>query len=949
MAQSSDYSKALFIFLSVHWGLYTMEFRKLRLDGNAYKQGDIITSDEADTMTDDKTTAKSLQRIVTMCEAVTPGNIYNRVGKGSYRNQKVFFEKADDKVQRHVKTITGKRISEAVELAASLSIPIFFKPGPREFIDPNKQLIYNDVATPLHTFYRKTDDGLDYKLTIGNGLQPSSHRTVILSNNPSLFCIDNHLLHFGEGLNGNLLRPFIKSEWVHIPKRMENEYLRKMILKIASKIDISAEGFDVVEQYPDGHGVLSLERTIAGEYHYSLSFEYNGKTFAEKSTREKSVTLHDDGDEVRFVCINRNRQWEKEARRRLDEELHLPHQGSLSALLDWTKANTEALNGMGITVEQLTARKYYIGDVRITHDETRRGDWFQMHIRLNFDNGMSVPLTAMRKELTNGEKQFLLPNGEWFVIPDEWLARYSPLMMFGRRNREGGVSVHRSQDKILEHLDLSVKPDERKQPADYSLPQGLNATLRKYQEDGYRWLLGHYYAATGCCLSDDMGLGKTIQSIALILKYKEIASKAASVSQSSEKKPNGIEQSLFSDEEMGGTGSSAVSPVLVAAPASVVHNWRNEIRKFAPSLKELVYAGSIADREKMRKHLNDYDVIVSTYATMRNDIDELAKVEWGLAIFDESQVFKNSESQIYDATKRIACPCRTALSGTPMENNLRELWSLMSILNPSLLGDADDFRRNFINPISENIKSKNTEILRQLVAPYFLRRTKAEVLDSLPDRQDEIVYCEMTPEQTTLYAEVQSRMRNMLLQDKDKINTISALTTITRLRQIACAPAMIGNDSPSGKLAEVYERLSELRGTDHKVLIFSEYVSLLGIVADELKRRGWDYAMLTGETRDREKVIDHFQQEPGCQFFLISLKAGGLGLNLTEADYVFLLDPWWNVTLEEQAISRAHRQGQRRSVFVYRFISSGTLEEEILRIQDRKQSLINAVLSCLNK
>ena len=273
----------------------------------------------------------------------------------------------------------------------------------------------------------------------------------------------------------------------------------------------------------------------------------------------------------------------------------------------------------------------------------------------------------------------------------------------------------------------------------------------------------------------------------------------------------------------------------------------------------------------------------------------------------------------------------------------------MSILNPSLLGDTDDFRRNFINPISENIKSKNTEILRQLVAPYFLRRTKAEVLDSLPDRQDEIVYCEMTPEQTTLYAEVQSRMRNMLLQDKDKINTISALTAITRLRQIACAPAMIGNDSPSGKLAEVYERLSELRGTDHKVLIFSEYVSLLGIVADELKRRGWDYAMLTGETRDREKVIDHFQQEPGCQFFLISLKAGGLGLNLTEADYVFLLDPWWNVTLEEQAISRAHRQGQRRSVFVYRFISSGTLEEEILRIQDRKQSLINAVLSCLNK
>lgn len=950
MEHGKDYSKALFICQPVQWGLYGIEFRKLRAVGDTYKHSDIITKDDDVITHAAGSDSNDLKRIITLCGDVRPENIYEHFGKKAFRTQKAFFEKADDKMKRYVKSASERRICECVNLVAKLNIPIFFKPKPGEYIDQTKELEFIQAPTPLYTFYRKVDDGLDYRLTVGNKVCPSKHKTVIISNTPPLFCIDRKLLHFDDSLNANLLRPFIAKEWMHIPQRMEAEYLRKMILKIASKIDIEAEGFNVDELHPDGHGLLSLERNITGSYQFTLSFEYDGKTFSEKSKREKVVTMHDDGNDISFICINRNRKWEAGIRNFLDEELHLPQHGKLSEMLAWARDNQEALEARQLTVEQLTTKKYYIGDVHISHDESRRGDWFQMHIVLNFDNGISVPLTDMRQELINGEKEFMLPNKEWFIIPDEWLSQYSPLMLFGQSNKkDGSVKVHRSQEEVINTLNFNTVKERKDKPEDYTLPQGLNAKLRKYQEEGYRWLLGHYYGGTGCCLSDDMGLGKTVQSIALILKYEELSSHLAGSGNQSGTKSAGAQLSLFSDEEMGGQDCAKALPVLVLAPASVVYNWRNEIKKFAPSLKVMTYTGTPAERVQKRRNIYAYDVVVTTYATMRNDIDRLALKEWGMTFFDESQVFKNTGTQIYEATRRLHSPCRIALSGTPMENNLQELWALMSILNPSLLGDAKDFRTNFINPISENLKSKNTEMLRKLVEPYFLRRTKAEVLDSLPERQDEIVYCDMTPEQASLYTEVQSRTRNLLLQDSDKVNNISVITTIMRLRQIACAPSILGNNIQSGKLEEVYSRMEELRGTSHKVLVFSEFVSLLNIVAKELKHRGWAYTMLTGETRNRERIINDFQTNPNCQFFLISLDAGGVGLNLTEADYVFLLDPWWNKNKEEQAISRAHRQGQRRSVFVYKFISSGTLEEDILGMQQDKQSLIDAVLSCLSK
>ena len=411
---------------------------------------------------------------------------------------------------------------------------------------------------------------------------------------------------------------------------------------------------------------------------------------------------------------------------------------------------------------------------------------------------------------------------------------------------------------------------------------------------------------------------------------------------------------LFSEEEMLGKREEETAnderldlpyrTSLVVAPASVVHNWRNELSRFAPSLSVMTYTGDTSKRKDKRIALMRWDVVLTTYRTLLNDIELLSQNEFGIVVFDESQAFKTATSQIHHAVTRLHALHRMALSGTPVENNLQELWSLMNVLNPNLLGDERSFQNAFVNPIAVQMEesgeyqlSSRRDLLRRLIAPYFLKRTKEEVLSDLPERQDEVVVCAMTDEQTSQYTEELSKARNEWLDPtaSSQGRQIHILAALQRLRQIA---------NGEGKMGVVFDYLENLRQTTHKVLIFSEYVTLLEQVGSEMTSRGWNYALLTGQTQDREQVIAHFQQSPDCQIFLISLKAGGVGLNLTAADYVFLLDPWWNRAAEEQAIARAHRIGQQRSVFVYRFVSAGTLEEQILTLQDRKQSLIDSVM-----
>lgn len=983
-------SLALLISPLGFWNLYTLRLRHVHAEGEEYAGGDFI----------DKTTGiddKELKRLVELCLWTQSDNLFAKSGR-NFSNKKAFFEKADKTTQRYVSSQVDQRITEAVAIAARIGVHVFFAPKPGEWLKQQNELHFDAEPLKLHAAFTKTDNGIDYRLTLGDAIIPSKHRAQVLCNNPSLFVIDHSLRQLDEGLGGKLLTPFLKKEIYHIPVSIQAKYFRQFILKIVKKIDISSEGFDVDNLHPQGKAVLTLQAAINGRYSLETQFVYDTATFTAANRREKSVTLHDDGASVTFVCIWRNREWEAAVTELLDNRLHRPQTASLQKMTAWLTANEAVLAQHGIETLQRTTHHYVIGEVKRLHDDRWTGDWFQMHVTLVFPDGTRMALTDFRDAIINGDQEVRLPSGNWFVIPDEWYAQYSAAMLFGMMKSRGTLTFHRSQQTVLPTDDLVIAtpktPETATEEEKPLPPHGLKATLRPYQLEGYQWMLSHQRGGSGCLLGDDMGLGKTVQTIAVILHYFESTASTLTATQKDDRahenltdnglstktadfdpqadyniirsnniirsKSTIVQTSLFSDKEMSGHAPKAMPsaasaqpdlrqkaghrPVLVAAPSSVVFNWHDELRRFAPTLRVVEYTGNARERAAKQSLLAGADVVLTSYPMLRNDIGVLSRLSFAIAVYDEAHAFRNNTSMLYQAVLKIHADFPIALTGTPMVNALDELWTLMSVLNPALLGDYETFQNHFIHPINVNLQDEHTAILRKLVAPYFLRRLRRDVLDSLPERQDEQVWCDMTEAQAALYEEEQSKMRNLLMDAEQANNRIVVLAAITRLRRLACSPWLEQKEGDSGKVQEVFDRLEELRDTDHKVLLFSEFTSFLDVIAKEMENRGWTYDLLTGQSRDRETIVKHFQQTPSCQFFLVSLKAGGEGLNLTEADYVFLLDPWWNHAAEEQAIARAHRSGQRRSVMVYRFITRGSLEEQIQKVQDRKDDLVKAII-----
>lgn len=979
-------SLALLIGPLGFWNLYTLRLRHVHAEGEEYAGGDFI--DKAVGIDD-----KEFRRLVELCLWTQSDNLFAKAGR-NFSNKRAFFEKADKITQRYVISQVDQHITGAIAIASRLGVHIFFAPKPGEWLKQQDELHFDAEPLKLHAAFTKTDDGIDYQLTLGQDIIPSAHRTQVLCNNPSLFVIDHSLRQLDEGLGGKLLTPFLKKEIYHIPASIQAKYFRQFILKIVKKIDISSDGFDVDNLHPQGKAVLTLQATINGLYTLETQFVYDTATFSISDRREKSVTIHDNGKGVTFVCIWRNREWETSVIRLLDDQLHRPQTASLQEMMLWLTKNEEALSRHEVEIMQRTTHHYVIGDVKKIHDDRWTGDWFQMHVTLVFPDGTRMALTDFRDAIINGDREVRLPSGNWFVIPDEWYAQYSAVMLFGLMKNRGTLTLHRSQQSVLPTEDLlppTLKAPAASDKEEKALPpHGLKATLRPYQLEGYQWMLSHQHGGTGCLLGDDMGLGKTVQTIAVILHYFEsTASTSTATTKDDHAKENlansslstqavdldyqtdyniirskptsaPVQMSLFSEEEMSGHAAKAMPsasssqpdlrqqsghrPVLVAAPSSVVFNWHDELRRFAPSLRVVEYTGNARERAVKQSQLANADVVLTSYPMLRNDIGMLSRLSFAIAVYDEAHTFRNNTSLLYQAVLKIHADFPIALTGTPMVNALDELWTLMSVLNPALLGDYETFQNNFIHPINVNLQDEHTAILRKLVAPYFLRRLRGDVLDSLPERQDEQVWCDMTEAQAACYEEEQSKMRNLLMDAEQANNRIVVLAAITRLRRLACSPKLEHKEGDSGKVQEVFDRLEELRGTDHKVLLFSEFTSFLDVIAEEMEQRGWTYDLLTGQSRDRESIVKHFQQTPSCQFFLVSLKAGGEGLNLTEADYVFLLDPWWNHAAEEQAIARAHRSGQRRSVMVYRFITRDSLEEQIQKVQDKKDDLVKAII-----
>ena len=451
------------------------------------------------------------------------------------------------------------------------------------------------------------------------------------------------------------------------------------------------------------------------------------------------------------------------------------------------------------------------------------------------------------------------------------------------------------------------------------LPKGIKADFRDYQKKGFNWLWFLYSYGLNGILADDMGLGKTLQALTLIQKAKETDGKMAS---------------------------------LVICPTSVVFNWEAEIKKFASGLKCLNLTG--ATRKGFFKKINDYDIVITSYALLRRDIEDLKHIEFRSIILDESQNIKNQESLTAQSSKQLKASHRLALSGTPIENRLSELWSAFDFLMPGFLYDINEFNYRYGVPIQEKGDRDIEKRLKKQIYPFILRRMKRDIAKDLPDKIENIAYCKMTPDQKDFYLDVLDSTRQEIF---DKVNAdgfekskMSVFSALLRLRQVCCHPRLYDKEGKmgnieSGKFEHLKEMLEEIISEGHRVLLFSQFVQMLDIVKDWFDKTGIKYEYLTGSTKDRQTVVNNFNNNPTIPVFLISLKAGGTGLNLTGADYVIHYDPWWNPAVEDQATDRAHRIGQTKNVFVYRLITKGSVEEKIMKLKERKRDLLDSVIS----
>ena len=646
-----------------------------------------------------------------------------------------------------------------------------------------------------------------------------------------------------------------------------------------------------------------------------------------------------------------------------------------NTFLNWANNHTETLKTLKITLQQNKKdnQQYFLGTSSINIVIKEVKDWFDINAKIMF-GAFEVPFLKLRKYILAGKTSFTLPDGEIAIIPQMWLDKYADLFHNTQHFLDDENNHYDNHFQLQKHhfnlvqelkeahlaeVDFSKKLNKLRnfeEIEDYALPLDFVGELRPYQKAGYNWMRFLADFGLGGCLADDMGLGKTIQTIALLLSEKE-----SQTTPNPSLKVGGQETtpnpSLQGQVKVGGQtsflqkeGLGVVSiPSLIVLPTSLVHNWVIELAKFAPTLRVFVHTGT--NREKKVAVFGQFDVIITTYGIIRIDTAYLEKILFNYVILDESQAIKNPSSNIAKAVLLLRSKKRLILTGTPIENTTMDLWSQMNFINRGLLGTQNFFRKEFLNPIEKQESLLKLKKLYATIKPFILRRDKKQVAKELPDKVESVLYCKMSKEQNELYERTKSQYRNQILEEIElngvNKSQILLLQGLTQLRQIANHPKMIDKEygGTSGKMEQIIDKMAVLLENGKKMLIFSQFVKHLSLVREYLDTQKVPYAYLDGSIKDRQTQVENFQNDENIKVFLISLKAGGVGLNLTAAEYVFLLDPWWNPAAEAQAIDRAHRIGQKNVVFTYKFISKNTVEEKILALQNNKKKLANDLIN----
>lgn len=855
-----------------------------------------------------------------------------------------------------------RELAVLLELCVENNCPIAWDVERKTLV---KDLVVEPAKTTLEPVlnFHRTDAGMRYWLQFREEDKVwniQSKEVIPITNTPAWIFVDYELF-LVDGINGNMVKPFQKKTELNVPESAIKTYFQKFVVKQAAKLDIQAEGFGIKKH--EGLQGCELEVTMdffTGKFGLNIHFKYAHSTFVWNDPKQQQTYVSFDGagEEVMIHQTTRDEAGEAVFLEKLVEIGFEKGKGNLWQLIDnqedkfylleWMGANQEVLKKAGFTLidTKIEDKTLVYARPKMEQRVVKGNDWFDIFIEIVVGE-FRIPFHKLIPFIRDENRFYPLPNGEFFLIPQEWMTRFQSIARFGKKEGDA-LRLAKSHYALLD--DFEVEEDGEKtdwRTLDFTPSKSLKATLRPYQLDGAKWLVAHYQNDLGACLADDMGLGKTLQTLTVLLHAKEQKGLADEDAQSADS-----QMDMFSKAD----DLQFLKPLnaLVVLPASLVFNWENEIKKFAPSLTTYRQIGT--KRHKDVRLLVRYDVILTTYQTALKDADLLQQIEFEYMVLDESHYIKNKNSKIFKALREFKAKHKISLSGTPIENSLKDLWSQMDFINSGHLGSANFFQKEFITPIEKGENEDKKEQLRALVSPFLMRRTKEEVAKDLPELDVQVFYSEMTTDQRKIYEKEKSKARNLLLQNYKSGSFEYAsivLQTLLKLRQIVNHPKLVFPDyeKSSGKFQDILEQWGIIQKSGHKTLIFSSFVKHLELVKGHFEKENTAFSWLTGAVSQKQRAVEvaNFQEKKEVSSFLISTKAGGTGLNLTAADYVFLLDPWWNPQAEKQAIARAHRIGQTKKVFARKFITKDSIEEKILALQERKAALAEDILTGAGK
>jgi len=755
-----------------------------------------------------------------------------------------------------------------------------------------------------------------------------------------LFFLYNHQIHLWKNNEVvHLVDQFLPSGKMEIAPDKWSKSLHDFILPLAKEHQVDFDK-SIVQEIKDGDPEVKLYLIEKGDYLvFQPSFSYKGYETKAKD-RDDIVVPH--GDKV--LIVHRNREVENAFISKLqnlhssfilnDETGSLALKGTDVLKNNWFFLFVDAMKEMKTPVFGFEALKNF--RFNTAKPQTRifisnNTDWFDAKVDILFGD-QRVTVAEVKRALANKQQFVQLNDGTLGILPDEWLKKYSLLFRVGEGNTNN-LKLSRYHLSVVDQLyeerdeeELVVQLEEKyanlrqfNTIKEIEPPRNLESVLRPYQVAGYHWLNYLTEIKWGGILADDMGLGKTVQALSFLDHYKS---------------------------------NDGSLKALVVCPTTLIYNWENEIRKFTPGLTYRIHHGPV--RTRVKDELHDHDITITTYGTLRSDIKLLMSVSFDYVILDESQAIKNPLSKVTKAACLLNAKNRLCMSGTPLQNNTFDVFAQMHFLNPGMLGTMEFFRQEFAIPIDKFGEQDRKEHLKKILYPFILRRTKEQVAKDLPDKQEMILWCEMEDEQRKIYDAYRNDFRDKILgtiqEQGIQRSQLTILQGLMKLRQICDSPAILNEEEKfenhSIKLDELAREITE-NISNHKALVFSQFLGMLALIRARLDELGvkYEYFDVSTSAPDREKAIQSFQKDDLVRVFLISLKAGGVGLNLTAADYVYIVDPWWNPAVEQQAIDRTHRIGQTKNIFAYRMICKDTIEDKILQLQEKKRALAKELIA----